>query len=230
MIRYRPFLNHDPPAIAEIWRSQPPQRGLVQPMSPQLFEHLVLSKSYFDRFGLMLAVEGDHPIGFVHAGFGPSSKLSAISVLNINLGVDRPRISDQHWIYYPEDQFIFSRVGFPMNFSSSVAPKDTSSMYVEITHQQWERLSVEEAFERAWTDLQKCGILRKDDRILTRQIIDLKFGYVVFDQHRQTHLQNLIDYLQSRGVHTAGRYGRWDYFSMEDSILSGKSVAEQILT
>jgi hypothetical protein len=51
---------------------------------------------------------------------------------------------------------------------------------------------------------------------------------VVFDQHRQTHLQNLIDYLASRGVYTAGRYGRWDYFSMEDSILSGKTAAECI--
>ena len=43
--------------------------------------------------------------------------LRAISVLNINLGIDRPQISDQHWIYFPEDKFIFSRVGFPMNFS-----------------------------------------------------------------------------------------------------------------
>jgi protoporphyrinogen oxidase len=157
-----------------------------------------------------------------------ASKLSAISVLNINIGVDRTRISDQHWIYYPEDQFIFSRVGFPMNFSNSVTPKDTSSMYIEITHPPDENLSVDAAFERALADLQKCGILRKDDRILTRQILDIQCGYVVFDQHRQTHLQNLIDYLASRGVYTAGRYGRWDYFSMEDSILSGKTAAECI--
>jgi len=52
---------------------------------------------------------------------------------------------------------------------------------------------------------------------------------VVFDQHRQQHLQNLIDYLESRDIFTAGRYGRWDYYSMEDSILGGKAAAEQIL-
>jgi hypothetical protein len=78
LIHFRPFLNHDPPAIAEIWRSQPPQRGLVQPMSPQLFEHKVLSKSYFDRFGLILAVDGDHPIGFVHSGLGPRDDLATL--------------------------------------------------------------------------------------------------------------------------------------------------------
>ena len=158
-----------------------------------------------------------------------ASRLTAVSVLNLNIGVARPRISDQHWIYFPEDQFIFSRVGFPMNFSNTVTPPETSSMYVEITHRPGGRISSDEAFERALVDLQKCGILRKDDRILTRQILDISPGYVVFDEHRQTHLQELIDYLASRNVYTAGRYGRWDYFSMEDSILSGKTAAEQIL-
>jgi UDP-galactopyranose mutase len=155
-------------------------------------------------------------------------QLHAISVLNINLGIDRPHISDQHWIYFPEDRYVFSRVGFPMNFSKSVAPKGTSSIYIEITHQPGEKLNVEEMFERAIRDLQKCGILHGSDRVLTRHVLDIKFAYVVFDEHRQAHLQDLVDYLESRDIFTAGRYGRWDYFSMEDSILSGKSAAEKV--
>ena len=157
-----------------------------------------------------------------------AQRLHAISVLNINVGIDRPAITDQHWIYYPEDQFIFSRVGFPMNFSQSVAPEGTSSMYIEITHQPDEPPNMEEAFERAMADLEKCGILRKGDRVLTRHVIDIRFAYVVFDEHRQRHLQELIDYLEARDILTAGRYGRWDYYSMEDSILSGKAAAEQV--
>ena len=157
-----------------------------------------------------------------------ASRLTAISVLNINIGVARPNISHQHWIYFPEDRFIFSRVGFPMNFSKSVAPEGTSSMYIEITHHPGENLDIEETFGRCLTDLQAAGILRKDDRILTRHVIDIKFAYVVFNEHRQKRLQTLIDYLESRGIYTAGRYGRWDYFSMEDSILSGKTAAERI--
>ena len=48
-------------------------------------------------------------------------KLRAISVLDINVGVDRPSISDKHWIYFPEPEFVFSRVGFPTNFSKDAA-------------------------------------------------------------------------------------------------------------
>ena len=154
--------------------------------------------------------------------------LSAVSVLNINIGIDRPNVSDQHWIYFPENEFIFSRIGFPMNFSRSVAPEGTSSMYIEITHPLHQKPNVEEVFERSLADLQKCGILRKDDRILTRHVLDIQCAYVVFDEHRQRYIQPLTDYLESRDIYTAGRYGRWDYYSMEDSILSGKSGAEMI--
>src|SRR5262245_52280094 len=157
-----------------------------------------------------------------------ANKLHAISVLNINLGINRPNISDEHWIYFPEEEYIFSRIGFPMNFSKSVAPTGTSSIYIEITHRPDATINVEEAFDRSILDLRKCGVLWESDDVLTRHILDIKFAYVVFDNHRQNHLQNLIAYLESRDIFTTGRYGRWDYYSMEDSILSGKSAADKI--
>ena len=204
-------------------------------------EHIDLRKKYVRMVGgrehsfdvlvstlpipVLYRMLNDTPDDLKHA----ASKLSAVSVLNINLGIDRPRISDQHWIYFPEHEYVFSRVGFPMNFSDTLTPKDTSSLYIEITHRRGDKPNTEALFERSIVDLRKCGILRKEDRILTRHVIDIDFGYVVFDEHRQTYLQRLIDYLASRNIYTAGRYGRWDYFSMEDSILSGKAAAEQIL-
>jgi UDP-galactopyranose mutase len=156
-----------------------------------------------------------------------ASRLRAISVLNFNIGVDRPGISDKHWIYFPENEYIFSRVGFPTNFSDSLAPPNTSSIYIEITYGAGQRPNTEEAFERSIVDLQKCGILRKDDNILTRNVLDIGCAYIIFDENRLKYLESLISYLESRDIFTAGRYGKWDYFSMEDSILSGKAAAEK---
>jgi GNAT superfamily N-acetyltransferase len=70
LIRYRPFRNCDPPAIAEIWRSHPPLRRLAPYVSAAQFEQLVLAKPYFDGQGLIVAEENDRPIGFAHAAFG----------------------------------------------------------------------------------------------------------------------------------------------------------------
>jgi hypothetical protein len=71
MIRYRPFLNSDPPAIAAVWRQQTWSRAVMQPMTAWLLDQLVLAKPYFDRRGLLLAWDDDSPVGFAHAGFGP---------------------------------------------------------------------------------------------------------------------------------------------------------------
>ena len=158
-----------------------------------------------------------------------AEKLSVISVLDFNVGVKRPNISDQHWIYFPEDQYIFSRIGFPANFSKAVAPPGTSSIYVEITHPSDVSPNINECYERAMADLQKCGILRQDDQILTVNTLHINYAYVVFDKHRQRHVESLIGYLEANNIFPAGRYGRWEYFSMEDSILSGKTAAASVL-
>lgn len=76
LITYRPFLNTDIPLITEIWRSHQPLRGLVQSMSAALFEQHVLNKPYFDRHGLIIALDQDLPVGFVHVGFGANESLS----------------------------------------------------------------------------------------------------------------------------------------------------------
>jgi len=78
VLRFRPFRNTDPPHLAEIWRSQPPQRGILQPVSAPLLEHAVFSKMHFDRNGLIVATRDDVPVGFVHAGFGPDESGTAI--------------------------------------------------------------------------------------------------------------------------------------------------------
>jgi len=70
--QFRPFRNSDPPALCTIWNQQPPQRGLAHSVSPTTLEPLVFGKPYFDRQGLILASRDGQPVGFAHAGFGPT--------------------------------------------------------------------------------------------------------------------------------------------------------------
>lgn len=74
MFEIRPFRNSDPPALAAIWQSQPPQRGLAQPINAAVLELCVFSKQMFDPQGLLVASRDGRPIGFAHAGFGPDER------------------------------------------------------------------------------------------------------------------------------------------------------------
>lgn len=71
MIVYRPFLNTDPPFLADVWRSHTPLRGLAQAITTSLLERHVFAKPYFEREGLIVAEEDGRCLGFAHGGFGP---------------------------------------------------------------------------------------------------------------------------------------------------------------
>jgi GNAT superfamily N-acetyltransferase len=79
LIGFRCFRNSDPPHLAEIWRSRSGLRGYAQPMTAAMLDRTVLAKPYFDRAGLLLATDDGKPIGFAHAGFGPTDDESTLS-------------------------------------------------------------------------------------------------------------------------------------------------------
>lgn len=65
--------------LAEVWRSQPPLRGLAQGVSSNVLEKHVFSKPYFEREGLIVAEENGRILGFVHGGFGPTNDLESLA-------------------------------------------------------------------------------------------------------------------------------------------------------
>lgn len=78
MIEYRCFRNEDPPRLADAWRAASLGPSAMQPMTTSILEAGVLSKPYFDRNGLIVAVDAGRVVGFAHAGFGPTADRAAI--------------------------------------------------------------------------------------------------------------------------------------------------------
>lgn len=70
MVIYRSFRNTDPPLLAELMRAHVGRVDLPAHITVDLLEQLVFAKIYFDYEGLLLALDGDRLLGFVHAGFG----------------------------------------------------------------------------------------------------------------------------------------------------------------
>ena len=77
---YRPFRNDDPPALVEVWNEALGARGSYPLRLAGLIDRWILSKPYFDRHGLILAVDPDtnKVAGFALAGFGPNEERTAL--------------------------------------------------------------------------------------------------------------------------------------------------------
>lgn len=78
MIEFRCFRNDDPPRLADVWRSADLGPMAMQPMTSALLEAAVFSKPYFDRAGLIVAIDDGRAVGFAHAAFGPGPDQAGI--------------------------------------------------------------------------------------------------------------------------------------------------------
>jgi protoporphyrinogen oxidase len=159
-----------------------------------------------------------------------AAALRCVSVYSVNLGVSRERISDKHWVYFPEPDYPFYRAGFPMNFSESLGPPGCSSLYVERSHQPADLLAPEVLLRQVRNGLERAGIFRPDDDIVVADVRDIRYAYVIFDKHRARVMPGILAELEQRGLHSIGRYGRWEHTSMEDAIHQGKALAEKLQT
>jgi protoporphyrinogen oxidase len=147
----------------------------------------------------------------------------------LNLGVDRPHIADgAHWIYFPDPEVPFYRVGFPTNFSAAVAPPGTSSMYVEFGLRKDEEFDPRRLEADALQALRHEGILSEADRVIARDYLRIDPGYVIFDGRRREILESVVPELESRGVHVIGRYGAWTYSYMERALVDGMELAARL--
>ena len=157
------------------------------------------------------------------------SMLRWTSIFVLNLGIKSDNLSERHWVYYPEEDLIFYRVGFPTSFSMDVAPSQRVSIYAEIAYSDTKKIDKEKAMPKAIDDLKRCGIISEESDIEVCLPIDIKYGYALYDSNRKHAVQLIKDYLERFGIYSIGRYGSWKYMSMEDVILEGKALAEKML-
>src|SRR5262245_5467122 len=74
MIRFRTFDNSDSRLVSNVWNSQPPLRGRLVNMTPNVLEQYVFSKPYFDPNGFIIAEDDQQVLGFIHVGFAPGDR------------------------------------------------------------------------------------------------------------------------------------------------------------
>ncbi len=171
-----------------------------------------------------IALAGPWPRGVREA----AAKLRCNSVYCLNLGVARPRVSDKHWIYFPEKRFPFYRVGFYSNFSTSAAPKGTSSLYIEFSARAGDKVNLARLEPAVLRSLVSCGLLKDSDKIPVKLWKPIPCAYVVYDFNRGPAMQRIFAHFKKSGIESIGRYGAWKYSFMEETLLDGKRCAERL--
>jgi len=160
---------------------------------------------------------------------GSFKKLRWNSIFNLNLGVEGACQAGKHWVYFPHPETSFFRVGFFHNFSDNLAPRGKSSLYAEVSYSKDKPINRKKITCQIIDDLRKVGILSEKNRILAADTNDIKYGYPIYDQQYCQATTSIKRFLSANNIITCGRYGSWQYMSMEDAILDGKRAAEEAI-
>jgi protoporphyrinogen oxidase len=150
------------------------------------------------------------------------------SLLILNLGVKGQGLTDKHWIYVPERKFRPYRVGVYTNFSRSMAPPGMTSFYVEMAYQKSWNIDRKKAQDKAIADLLKIGFLRRAEDVITAFMMDVECAYVIYDRNWAKSRKLILDFLETKDVHSLGRYGRWEYSDMEAAFQQGRSGVDRL--
>ncbi len=155
-------------------------------------------------------------------------KLRWNSILNLNLGIEGPCQNGRHWVYFPHKETVFFRAGFFHNFSGNLTPAGKSSLYAEVAYSKSKPIDRGLIVSQVLSGLHETGVINKKNRVLVQDINDIKYGYPIYDRHYSQATGEIKQFLSANNVITCGRYGSWQYMSMEDSIVDGKRAAANI--
>ncbi len=157
-----------------------------------------------------------------------AGKLKATSIYNINFGIRGPQPVPFSWVYFPEKEFRFHRAGSVSACVPTVAPKGHASLYVEFSY-RGNRPDPGALGRHALQKLAELGWIQNERQVVSRVDLDLPNAYVLYDEGRDAIVSALLGYFEKNGVDSVGRYGRWEYGSMESAMEQGITAARKII-
>ncbi len=155
-----------------------------------------------------------------------AAALRRVSVRCVNLEIGRENITDKHWIYYPEDT-IFHRIFLQGNASPGCNHPGAFGLTCEISYSPVKPLPCDgqKLIDQCVEDCIRVGMLRRDDKIITANLVEMPYAYVVYDHARFKSVETIRSWLSERDIILAGRYSEWEYYNSDHAFLAGKKAA-----
>ena len=150
---------------------------------------------------------------------------------NVILGcimLRKPQVTGDHWLYYPEEEFHFTRIHQPKNFSPELCPPNKSSLVVEMTCFQddtrWRSTDLE-LYEIISNDLLATGLVQITD-IEDYAIYRIPHAYPIYEKDYKSRLAKLFGYLGTvHNLISTGRQGLYHHNNIDHSIRMGQDAA-----
>ena len=161
-----------------------------------------------------------------------AAKLRYRSLKLIYIALKRNQLTDYHWVYLLDEQFRVNRMSEQKNVSPDMIPDGRTVLCIELSCWRDEAVwsaSDEDVYRIALRDLMRMGYGVTESEVEDYFVTDIPTAYPVYELNFEDHLIPVLE-----GVHavpnllTIGRHGLFLNNSMDDNVLLGMNVANQI--
>jgi len=161
-----------------------------------------------------------------------ASKLKYRDLVIVTIMLNRERVTDQTWIYLPEQKIPFGRIHEPTNWSSKMAPAGKTLLVTEHFcfrgDDTWSA-SDEELAETTINNLVSLDLI-KSHEVVDAVILRIPRAYPLFEVGYTGRLKKICDYLDRyHNLRLIGRGGMFKYYNMDHALESGITAAEAIM-
>jgi protoporphyrinogen oxidase len=154
--------------------------------------------------------------------------LDATRIAHVRVALRGALHTRLHWLYVAEEALDLHRIGFPSNVNPRTCPPGCVSLSLEYTlPPQGRRRTADEIGFMATEYLSALGLLEIEDFVSVSEVV-LSPAYVVCRSPGRGFFAEHTEHLARHDVQVAGRFGRWDYLSMEGAFASGLAAVDAL--
>jgi protoporphyrinogen oxidase len=160
------------------------------------------------------------------------SELFFRSIVFVYLIINKPKLSDNHWIYIPGRFFLSNRISEFKNFNEDCAPPKKTIICSEVTCFCGDRIwnmNNERLADRVTEDLVQLGLIGENE-VEDYFTYRMKHAYPIYDIYYREHLDVIRNFLNRfENLYSFGRNALFRYNNMDHSVEMGLAVAESVI-
>ena len=162
------------------------------------------------------------PLSLTMRMLGQPIKLSYQKVDAVYLLINKPFVSDYHWIYFVDREVAINRMVEFKNMSQVDTPQDITVLCAEVTQHH------SDPIQKVVDDLCKIGLIKAAD-VLDTMLIREDFAYPVYTQNYDLQLEKAGEVLsQYQNLFTVGRAAEFRHREVDDNFASAIEAVGKI--
>jgi protoporphyrinogen oxidase len=159
------------------------------------------------------------------------ANLKYMDIIFVYVFLKCERISNDHWLYFPDPGIIFNRAVEFSNWSPEMCPAGKTSVCFDITCFESDNiwsLSDTDLAAKTISDAIKIKYFKQND-IESYHVFRTKFAYPFYDLDYKNKLDIIVNFLETKKCCLLGRTGIFQYNNSDNSIEMGFKLADSFI-